>query len=117
MPVLVALLDAKSAFDVVNLNSLHRIRINQDVRTRTVTLYLKYCEETPNADILSERTYMRLFEAIGPNVRKSMKDLDNFAADGSQAFDNLKSVVVTLGKGGKGQECAEKISSWKGSSI
>ncbi|CAG2243920.1 unnamed protein product [Mytilus edulis] len=53
---------------------------------------------------------MRLLEAIEPNVRKSMKGLDNFAADGSQAFDNLKSVVMTLGKGGKGQEWAEKIS-------
>ncbi|VDI55030.1 Hypothetical predicted protein [Mytilus galloprovincialis] len=84
--------------------------ILNSVRTRTVTLYLKYCEETQNADILSERTYMRLLEAIEPNVRKSMKGLDNFAADGSQAFDNLKSVVMTLGKGGKGQEWAEKIS-------
>ncbi|CAG2249202.1 unnamed protein product [Mytilus edulis] len=83
--------------------------ILNSVRTRTVTLYLKYCEETQNADILSERTYMRLLEAIEPNVRKSMKGLDNFAADGSQAFDNLKSVVMTLGKGGKGQEWAEKI--------
>ncbi|VDI14173.1 Hypothetical predicted protein [Mytilus galloprovincialis] len=67
--------------------------ILNSVRTRTVTLYLKYCEETQNADILSERTYMRLLEAIEPNVRKSMKGLDNFAADGSQAFDNLKSVL------------------------
>ncbi|CAC5391325.1 unnamed protein product [Mytilus coruscus] len=93
--------------------------ILNNVRTRTVTLYLKYCEETQNTDILSERTYMRLLEAIEPNVRKSMKGLDNFAADGSQAFDNLKSVVETLGKGGKGQEWTEKIaiSSWKGSSI
>ncbi|CAC5392039.1 unnamed protein product [Mytilus coruscus] len=84
--------------------------ILNSVRTRTVTLYLKYCEETQNTDILSERTYMRLLEAIEPNVRKSMKGLDNFAADGSQAFDNLKSVVETLGKGGKGQEWTEKIS-------
>ncbi|CAC5418370.1 unnamed protein product [Mytilus coruscus] len=53
---------------------------------------------------------MRLLEAIEPDVRKSMKGLDNFAADGSQAFDNMKSVVVTLGKGGKGQEWTEKIS-------
>lgn len=38
--------------------------ILNSVRTRTVTLYMQYCKETDYCDTLSERTYMRLLEAI-----------------------------------------------------
>lgn len=34
--------------------------ILNSVRTRTVTLYMKYCQETDYCETLSERTYMRL---------------------------------------------------------
>lgn len=36
---------------------------------------------------------MRILEAVELGIRKSVKGLDNFAPDGSQAFDDLKNVV------------------------
>lgn len=59
------------------------------VRTRTVNLYLKYCEEMNYLSVLSDRSYMRLLEATQPSVRKSMKGLDNYAAEGGKAFDDM----------------------------
>lgn len=38
-----------------------------------------------------------------------MRGLDNFAASGSQAFDDIKNVVRVLGQLGKGHECSEKM--------
>lgn len=83
--------------------------ILNSVRTRTVTLYMQYCKETDYCDTLSERTYMRLLEAIAPSVRKSMRGIDNFSADGCQAFENLKTVVMTIGQTGKGKDWTDKV--------
>ena len=38
-----------------------------------------------------------------------MRGLDNFAANGSQAFDDLRNVVKVLGQLGKGQEWSDKM--------
>ena len=83
--------------------------ILNSVRTRTVSLYMKYCEEMAFENKLSERSYMRILEAIEPGIRKSMRGLDNFAANGSQAFDDLRNVVKVLGQLGKGQEWSDKM--------
>lgn len=83
--------------------------ILNSVRTRTVTLYMQYCKETDYCETLSERTYMRLLEAIAPSVRKSMRGIDNFSADGCQAFENLKTVVMTIGQTGKGKDWTDKV--------
>lgn len=83
--------------------------ILNSVRTRTVSLYMKFCEEVEFRNVLSERSYMRILEAVETGIRKSMRGLDNFAADGSQAFDDLKNVVRVLGQLGKGHEWSEKM--------
>lgn len=70
---------------------------------------MKFCEEVEFRNVLSERSYMRILEAVEPGIRKSMRGLDNFAADGSQAFDDLKNVVRVLGQLGKGHEWSEKM--------
>lgn len=70
---------------------------------------MQYCKETDYCDTLSERTYMRLLEAIAPSVRKSMRGIDNFSADGCQAFENLKTVVMTIGQTGKGKDWTDKV--------
>ena len=55
---------------------------------------------------------MRILHSIGPNVRKSMKGLDNYAAAGAKAFESLQKVVElfsTLGKGNEWKECITRI--------
>lgn len=79
------------------------------VRTRTVNLYLKYCEEMNYVSVLSDRSYMRLLEAIKPSVRKSMKELDNYAAEGGKAFDDMKTASSILGQIGKGKQWEENV--------
>ena len=81
--------------------------ILNSVRSRTVDLYMKYCEETEYQNILSERTYMRILETVEPKIRKSMKGLDNYAAEGAQAFDDLKACVSQIGQIGKGAQWVE----------
>lgn len=83
--------------------------ILNSLRTRTVSLYMKFCEEVEFRNVLSERSYMRILEAVEPGIRKSMRGLDNFAAGGSQAFDDLKNVVRVLCQLGKGHEWSEKM--------
>ena len=83
--------------------------ILNSVRTRTVNLYLEYCTETQYTDVLSERTYMRILEAVEPNIRKSMKGLDNYAADGAQGFDDLRDSASTIGQMFKGHEWTENM--------
>lgn len=60
-------------------------------------------------ELWTERSYMRILEAVEPGIRKSMRELDNFATGGSQAFDDLKNVVRVLGQLGKGHEWSEKM--------
>lgn len=52
---------------------------------------------------------MRILEAVELGIRKSVRGLDNFAPDGSQAFDDLKNVVRVLGQLEKGHEWSEKM--------
>lgn len=85
--------------------------ILNSVRTRTVSLYMNFCEEVEFRNVLSERSYMRILEVIDPGIRKSMRGLDNFAAGGSQAFDDLKNIVRVLGQLGTGHEWSEKMTS------
>ena len=79
------------------------------VRTRTVDLYVKFCEETSFTPILSERSYLRILEAVQPSIRKSMRGLDNYAAEGGKAFDDLKEAANILGQIGKNKEWVEDV--------
>ncbi|VDI01809.1 Hypothetical predicted protein [Mytilus galloprovincialis] len=79
------------------------------VRTRTVNLHLKYCEEMNYVSVLSDRSCMGLWEAIKPSVRKSMKELDNYAAEGGKAFDDMKTASSILGQIGKGKQWEENV--------
>ena len=79
------------------------------MRTRTVGLCLEYSRETQCEDVLSEITYMRMLKAVEPNIRKSMKGLDNYAADGAQGFDDLRDSATTIGHVFKVHEWTENM--------
>lgn len=38
-----------------------------------------------------------------------MRGIDNFSADGCQAFENLKTVVMTIGETGKGKDWTDEV--------
>lgn len=52
---------------------------------------------------------MRVLEAIEPTFRKSMRGLDNYAADGAKGIDELKKTVTFLGRKLKGANWKEKM--------
>lgn len=81
--------------------------ILNSVRTRVIDQYFSYCAESGFDTTASISTYMRMLQAIGPNVRKCMKGLDNYAADGAKGFESLQKVVTLLGRLGKGKEWEE----------
>lgn len=83
--------------------------ILNSVRSRVVEQYQTFCRESGISDVASDRSYMRILQAIEPNIRKSMKGLDNYAADGAKGIDDLKKIVNVLGKRLKGKEWEDGI--------
>ncbi|VDI15288.1 Hypothetical predicted protein, partial [Mytilus galloprovincialis] len=83
--------------------------ILNSVRTRVIEQYESYCKDTHFDATASSRSYLRIMEAVEPNIRKCMKGLDNYAADGAKAFEDLKKVAELLGKLGKGALWQESI--------
>ncbi|XP_061188663.1 uncharacterized protein LOC133196824 [Saccostrea echinata] len=83
--------------------------ILNSVRARVVEQYRSFSLESGVENVASDRSYMRVLEAIEPRVRKSMKGLDNYAADGARAVDDLKKIVTELGKLLKGVEWEDDI--------
>lgn len=64
--------------------------ILNSVRTRIVEQYPGYYEESGFQGAASNRSYLRVLEALVPTVGKSMKGLDNYAADGARGIDEVK---------------------------
>lgn len=46
---------------------------------------------------------MRILHSVGPTVRRSMKGLDNYAADGSKAIETLQKAAELFCRLGKGK--------------
>lgn len=63
------------------------------VRSRVVDQYRSFCLESGVENVASDMSYMRVLEGIEPRIRKSMKGLDNYAADGARAIDDRKKIV------------------------
>lgn len=70
--------------------------ILNNVRSRVVDQYLQYCSEGGFSEKASHRSYMRILESVDPNIRKCMKGLDNYAADGAQGFEDCQTVLDVL---------------------
>ena len=62
------------------------------VRSRVVSQYVEYWKQE-KFTACSSRTYMRVLEACGPPFQKCMKDLNNYAADGVNAFEDLRNLT------------------------
>ena len=58
---------------------------------------------------MSKRTLQRVLAVCSSSVRKSLQGLDNFSAQGSEAFDHLEKLVDKLVECGKTQQWAREI--------
>ncbi|CAC5407948.1 unnamed protein product [Mytilus coruscus] len=86
-----------------------KLSLTAFIRTRVVQQYFSYCEEDTFEKKGSLSSYMRILHAIGPNVRKSMKGLDNYAADGAKAIESLQKIADLFGRLNKGKEWQDNI--------
>lgn len=77
--------------------------ILNSIRSHVIDQYLSYCDETLYQDKASYSSYMRILHAVGPTVRRSMKGLDNYAADGSKAIETLQKAAELFCRLGKGK--------------
>jgi hypothetical protein len=63
------------------------------IPSRLIDQYLRVCQET-NFHPLGKRTLFKIIsESCGASVRKCLRGLDNFLAEGTKAFDELKAIV------------------------
>ena len=58
---------------------------------------------------MSKRTLQRVLAVCSSSVRKSLQGLDNFSAQGVEAFDALEKLVDKLVDCGKTQQWAREI--------
>ena len=70
---------------------------------RVVHQYTQYCLET-GFKAFSETTMLRVLSECSASVRKSLRGLDYFAAEGARAFDNLAALVRKLSQLDPGKE-------------
>lgn len=77
--------------------------ILNSIRSHVIDQYLSYCDETLFQDKASYSSYMRILHSVGPTVRRSMKGLDNYAADGSKAIETLQKAAELFCRLGKGK--------------
>ncbi|XP_078338287.1 uncharacterized protein LOC111121882 isoform X2 [Crassostrea virginica] len=101
-------LETKLKLSNGEIHQVPQIILNS-VRSRVVEQYQAFCIENEISETASDRSYMRILQAIEPNIRKSMKGLDNFAAEGAKAIDDLKKTTTVFGKQLKGVEWEEEI--------
>ena len=97
---------------LLKLSTGEIIRTPNVVRTRIperiVQQYQQYCYET-NFTTMSKRTLLRILDVCSASVRKSLQGLDNFSAQGSQAFDDLAKLTDNLVDCGKPPEWARDV--------
>jgi hypothetical protein len=65
-------------------------------RSTMVAQYLKYCKDENFDEPLSRSTLFRILEVREASQRKSLQGLDNTAAEGTNAFKTLRSIVDQL---------------------
>jgi hypothetical protein len=84
----------------LKLESGERIEMPNIVRTITrstmVTLYMKHCTEEGFINPLSRRTMFRILEVCEASQRKSLRGLDNVAADGAMGLEAIERIIENL---------------------
>ena len=79
------------------------------IPSRLVDQYLRVCQETDFKPLGRSTLLKILSESCGASVRKCMKGLDDFLAEGTKAFDVLKEVVGALEKEGMDIQKAAEV--------
>ena len=97
---------------LLKLSTGEMIKTPNVIRTmipeRIVQQYQQYCCET-NFEPMSKRTLQRVLAVCSSSVRKSLQGLDNFSAQGVEAFNDLEKLVDKLVDCGKTQQWAREI--------
>ena len=87
----------------LRLSSGDSIVIPAVVRTmipsRIIDQYLSYCDQQ-NFVPSRKRSLFRMIEVCAASLQKSLAGFDNTTADGTDAIDNMKDMVQTLGSHG-----------------
>ena len=84
--------------------------IRKLIPARIIAQYLKICDETEFKPA-SERTLLRILEVCPASTRKSLQGLDNYTADGSEAFEHLEEVIDKLYDAGMSDCEAQRLRS------
>lgn len=93
-----------STGEVIKTPNVIRIMIPE----RMIQQYQQYCSET-GYEPMSKRTLHRVLQECAASVRKSLQGLDNFSAQGTEAFDDLNTLVDKLVDLGKTQVWAREM--------
>ena len=79
------------------------------ISSRLVDQYLRFCQET-GVKPLGKSTLLKVIsESCGASVRKCMQGLDNYLAEGTKAFDDLRAIVDMLLQTGMTNEKATQL--------
>ena len=71
--------------------------VRKVIPERVIQQYNLFCTETGFAPMRSS-TLLKILDVCSASVRNSLQGLDYFIVQGTQAFDDLESVVDKLGK-------------------
>ena len=82
--------------------------IRTKIPERVVQQNQQYCCET-NFEPMSKRTLQRVLAVWSSSVCKSLQGLDNFSAQGAEAFDHLQKLVDKFVECGKTRRWAREI--------
>lgn len=89
----------------VNIPNVIRLLIP----SRLVDQYLSFCHETGFKPLGKSTLLKVIAESCGASVRKSMQGLDNYLAEGTRAFDDLRLIVNKLSQAGLTNEKVTKL--------
>ena len=92
-----------STGEVIKTPNVVRMLISE----RIAQQYYQLCEETGFMP-MSKSTLLRVLDACSASVRKSLQGLDNFSAQGSNAFDDLCETVDRIEERAKSQAWAKE---------
>lgn len=97
----------------LRLTSGEEINIPNVIRllipSRLVDQYLHFCHETVFKPLGKSTLLKVIAESCGSSVRKCMQGLDNYLAEGTRAFDDLRLIVDKLSQAGLANEKVARL--------
>lgn len=91
----------------LTLSTGEKLTIPAAIRTvipsRIVHMYKQHCLNS-GVQHASDSTLYRILDACSASLQKSLKGLDNFTAEGSEAFDTMQHIIDVLGDHGVAED-------------